>query len=147
MTSNLNYEKLIQAWSIAVNSSRAKHHLELVNDSQSNKEQHKVTGWINVEHHILYNILLNRDPFSGLSMVTNHIKLKNNMLPNHGYNIGVYRLQHYINYAKHLLKDSNQVNEYHYSSVASFLEPFDDTVSIEVLSTIQLPKLPTIQEN
>lgn len=64
----LNFRK---AWAEAVNSPKAKSRLEKCDEWLSNEGQygrysegtgvHRVSGWINAEHHILYNLLRNKD--------------------------------------------------------------------------------------
>lgn len=147
----LNTEQYLNfraAWSAAVNSPKAKSHLEEHNAYWKNETgMHKVSGWINAEHHILYNLLCNKPHDHGFTITTNSRKLMNGTLINHGYYWGMLSLKSHIRDAKLICKktkNNEEIPEHISRWVYDFLKPFANTVTIKMLSNVILPGIEPI---
>lgn len=141
----LNFRK---AWASAVNSPRAKSHLEPCHEWLNSRlsegtGRQRVQGWITREHAILYNLLRELSIDNGFTQVTNKKRLDNSGLRNHGLYFGTYRLQFICQNAEQLINrpfDSDWAK----SSVNGFLEPFGETVTKEMLKKLvnYIPQIP-----
>lgn len=120
----------------------------------------RVPGWITATHHVLYNILRNRPIETGFTPVSKTSRLQNGAYINHGLYFAVDTLINHITYAKQhktLVKQAEEAKKKYPNSYAvsegkikrleKFLEPFDGTVSIELLASIEVPKVDPLESN
>lgn len=120
----------------------------------------RVPGWVTDAHHALYNTLRNRPTETGFSPVTKTIRLQNGAYINHGLWWAVTVLIDHITTAKQyntLLKKIEEFketrpsftryNEKRIKRLEQFLEPFDGTVTIEMLASMLVPPVQPIESN
>lgn len=172
--SKQQYLKFREAWAYAVNSDRRFSTLEKC-DEQIREAGHcgyrkfgavseqtgkrLIPGWITPSHHVLYNILRNKPFDVGFSPVTNHTRLKNGMYINNGLFSAVFNLKCVIeaakNYHSNIKKAENLRKEKpniiacsYQSSIArvnKFLEPFDGTVTVDMLASVEIPDIKPLE--
>lgn len=138
----LNFRK---AWATAVNSPKAKSHLEPCNEwieptglSRRTGKQ-RVRGWIDRRHVILYNLLREKDMEHGFTLVSNRNKLDNGMEVNHSLYYGTYELIAICEHAK-CVGDA-VVSPWRIKELAKLLEPFNGTITPEMLGKLKIPRL------
>lgn len=143
------------AWASAVNDERVKKKLVTkVWSHNGTKEEYKerVPGWISAAHHMLYNILRNKPFDNGFTPVTKPSKLLNGHSPNYGLYMAANHLKSVIRDAKKVtgeidisyLGNSAARQEGALKRTLRFLEPFNKTVSIELLASFEPPKVELI---
>lgn len=123
------------AWSEAVNSPRAKSSLEPCDEwiggsygrVSKGTGVFRKTGWINAEHHILYNIIRGKPLECGFTPRPGW--------PNDGFDRGVFRLEY-------LIKMTNHVNATTHvkKTIDTFLEPFGETFTKEMFASVRIPE-------
>jgi len=117
------------AWSAAVNSNKAK--------TTTGSSGERFVGWVQAEHFILYNLLRGRPAYRGFSLKTKYNCLVNGATINHGYARAGKQLGHMIRCAKKIVDPENQLPDYAVRSVQRFLEPFNKTITIEMLAALK----------
>jgi len=123
------------AWKSAVNSEKAKKTLKT-----SEWGTYREDGWLDASHHILFNILRGRAADRGFTPVTNTNKLKSGTYLNHGLYFGMSSLMSLQSTAKKIV-DGQKVYEGSATRLADFLAPFNHTVTVDMLASIELPKI------
>jgi len=127
----------------------------------------RIKGWITPAHHLLYNILRECDYSKGFVSITNKTKLENGRYPEHALRRARYDIRYYIKLSKEYLeaqsdkqgwlnnlnknykkfswfkKDNgeqkyNEFLSYRRRYVDEFLVPFAGTVTIEMISKIDI---------
>lgn len=108
-----------------------------------------MTGWISLEHHILYNIIRNKPLQLGFTPITNKVKLANGANPCYAYQSANYTLWNRIHQAKSIIQSESSKNLTSYNEqllahykkyLTNFLEPFDGTITIEILASIEMER-------
>jgi len=149
MTTNTNthfenkehYLAFRKAWSNAVNSEKAKK--KVVDDTSWDDTPIRVTksGWIDAAHHVLYNILRNRDYDHGFTLITNRNKLLNGTSPNLGLVQAVTFLKRNQKWIREEAIAQENGKDYSWSkNVSEFLAPFDGTVTREMIMALEIPE-------
>lgn len=129
------YLSFRDAWKAAINNDKAKKHLK-TNDYGTYRED----GWLQAEHHILFNILCGRPADRGFTPVTNINKLKSGMYLNHGFYFGMSRLRNMHNTAKKIISGGT-VHEIAADRLVDFLAPFNHVVTVDMLASLVLPEI------
>jgi len=140
-TSKEHYLSFRAAWAKAVNSEKAKSYLV---DSQAWYDSNIINrvrkpGWVQSEHHIIYNILRNRKPSLGFTNITNANKLNLSCKPiNNGYYWAMWRITQIQNLIKSQLTGQN-VSDFNQKQIEWLLAPFCGTVTLEMIANIKIP--------
>ena len=150
MTTNTHFENkehylaFRKAWSNAVNSDNAKPHNEVRTYTYKNSREEytvRVDGWLTAAHHVLYNILRNRDYDHGFTLITNRNKLLNGTSPNLGLVQAVANLKHVQEWIRQELAAQEQGKDCMWSdAIDKFLAPFGDTVNREMIFNLEIPE-------
>ena len=139
-----HYLAFRKAWSNAVNSEKAKPHVDEVDYSHyghHEKVKVRVDGWLTASHHILYNILRGRDYDRGFTLVTNRNKLMNGTSPNLGLVQAIAELKNVKNWIRHELAAQELGKECMWTeSINEFLAPFSETVTREMIFNLEIPE-------
>jgi len=147
-TDKQHYLNFRKAWTNAVNSPRAKSHLEPWDEWHKTKPitrgtgKIRIQGWITGAHVILYNLLREKQSHDGFTPITNKHRLLNGAYLTHGLYFATYELNDYCGMAKAILSNNSPFYYPHANdSVEKFLEPFEGTVTPEMLSMITTEKV------
>jgi hypothetical protein len=144
------------AWSAAVNDVRAKstlakHDEWIYNDVtkrgtvSKDSGQHKVSGWIRPQHHLLFNIIKGRDLSTGFTPITNKNKIVSNHLDaDFGINHAKRTLSGICITARNVLANREtptnavmaRIHERQELFLTEFLQPYAGTITIEMLAKI-----------
>jgi hypothetical protein len=125
----------------------------------------KHNGWIQAEHHILFNLVRGKEPTYGFTPVTNPSKLAGGTTPWLGYNQALLRLRYLYRNTKRVADETydsyiersagwlfrGKDEEYKRESYArfiemnmkdvnKFLEPFNGTFTVDDLLKLELPE-------
>ena len=142
------YFSFRDAWKSAVNNDKAKSHLIDVDEWLTSTDsvsygtgKHRVSGWIEASHSMLFNILCGRPIDCGFMPVTNKTKLENGTHINHGLYYGYIALYRILETAKKIRVEGAPVSEYRAQQLTEFLAPFNNTVTIDMLAAIKISKI------
>ena len=92
-----------KAWATAVNSENVKPTLEKFSWGVERRP-----GWVQAEHHILFNILRGKPYYTGFVPVTCAKKLENcSKYVNHGVYWGMHKLESAVRHANAVLDENN----------------------------------------
>lgn len=137
-----------KAWADATNDPRAKKTLVEVKNRQGGIDRVRKSGWLTASHQMLYNILRGRSFDTGFTPVTNATKLRNGAYLNYSLVMSRMFLNRHINDAKKAVKDGDVFGS---DSLQKFLEPFDGTVTIQMLAAVlrhrPLPDVEFLESN
>lgn len=160
-----HYQAFRKAWSAAVNDDRAKKHFEPCDEwfyDSNGKWTHskgtgrcKFSGWLHAEHMLLYNVLRDKPLTNGFVPVHKTSRIANGGYINHGFWEAAYWLGSYIKKAQRSLTPpaENAKRYYHEAhkqrleTLATFLEPFDGIVTIEMLAKVEIPEIKPLESN
>lgn len=156
-----HYQAFRKAWSNAVNSDAAKSRLEpcdeWIADPDPNSWSgeyskgtgvHRVPGNVTAAHMMLYNALRGKDILTGFSPITNTKKLQNGAYINDGWYWAHRVLAKHIFDANRILTESSTRELINTTeNVTEFLNIFEGTVSIQMLSEVKLPNCPAMYSN
>jgi len=136
------------AWKSAVNNEKAKSSLIEVDewidstDSYSNGTgKHRISGWIESAHTMLFNILCGKPVDAGFTPITNKNKLENGTYINHGLYYAYRNLDNILSLAKKIRIEGQPVFDYQAQALTEFLEPFNNTVTVDTLAAIKISKI------
>jgi hypothetical protein len=158
------YLNFRSAWTNAVNDSRSKSTLVPHDEYLYNKStyqyttskgtgQHRVKGWIQAEHHILFNIILGRKANNGFTPITNPQKIiSNNCNPDDSFVMGTAKLTEAIKIAGILTgkyeeskwyiqsseADKLKIMNARYDIVNKIIGPFNGAITVEQLASINV---------
>lgn len=121
------YFSFRDAWASAVNNKETRSHLR-------------------AEHYILYNILCGKSFDRGFTPITNANKLQNGMYINHGLYNATYKLRSIISSAKDLFSGKT-LSSYQTDEFPKFISPFNNTVTVDMIATIDLPEVKALYPN
>lgn len=147
------YLKIKAAWKQAVNDERAKDYFDegmYFNPITRSAEPTTVrcSGWINGEHHLLYNLIRGKQPHTGFTLISNSNKLANGVYLNNGYVEAAYQLTRIVKFATELTNDDQtHRHEFKQKHVNTFLEPFGDSLTVEDLSQLHVPEYAAVESN
>jgi hypothetical protein len=112
-------------------------------------QKNRKSGWLQAEHHILFNIICGRSVDHGFTPITNKNKLKSGAYINHGLYFGMYHLMLMQDTAKGIVNGSydSSPNSWRSQRLVKFLEPFRHTVTIELFASIELPNIEPLYSN
>jgi len=136
-------------WADAVNSPKSKSTV-----IQGNYGAYREAGWLKAEHMMLCNILRQRSFDRGFSPVTSKNKLENGAHINAGLYFACNELRDSVVRAKKIMianesgglfKKKETPNEWDVKYVTKFLAPFNETVSVEMLSKVELPEVQLLE--
>jgi hypothetical protein len=100
----------------------------------------QVRGWIQAEHHILFNVLCRKKIDNGFTPVTNSNKLNNGTHINQGFYFGMSRLRNMQKTALDII-NGKSVYEGRARAFAEFIEPFGNTVTVDMIAALDLPEI------
>jgi len=200
ITSKEQFQKIKQAWSIAVNSPKTKKTLEACDEYKydvigtipegwepvqpgshayisKGTGRYRQPGWVQAEHHLLYNILRDKPLHTGFSPIKNPNKLNPYISNMHNFYIFILSLKARVEEARLLVKHNN-LNKFYkkesgfmdkvmslattkvkkknkdeltpwqvenYTKYTSWiLDPFDGTVTLEMLAEVDAEQLKMI---
>ena len=109
-------------------------------------QKKRKSGWLQAEHHILFNILCGRSPERGFTPVTRKTKLQSGHLINHGYYHGMVTLASLCDTAKKIVSGT-KVSTWNSDRLVDFLKPFNHTVTVDLLASLELPKVEPLYPN
>lgn len=142
------YFSFRDAWKSAVNNDKAKSHLIDVDEWLTSTDsisygtgKHRVSGWIEASHSMLFNILCGRPIDRGFMPITNKTKLENGAYINHGLYYGYCALNKILETAKKIRVEGAPVSEYRAQELTEFLAPFNNSVTIDMLAAIKISKI------
>lgn len=146
-------------WAGAVNDDRAKSKIVACDEWITNDHgswmvskgtgRCRQSGWIDAEHHILYNMVTGRAIDKGFTRITNWKKLHNGGYPYMHFNYAVNNLIRHIKtaqkYTTQPVKNHFEYNEL--ERLMDFLKPFGQAISLQQMATgLDLTKLETIKQ-
>lgn len=117
------------AWAQAVNDPRAK-------STVCGTERFK--GWVTGAHQMLYSILRNRPFDTGFTPITSRTKLVHGANINQGLYSAAHDLSNVVSWAQRVLDDEDKYG-FGTKLVNTFLEPFNGTITVEMLVSIEVP--------
>lgn len=124
------------AWKDASHDTRAKS--TLVHDTFSTWRKR---GWLNSAHHVLFNIINHKPVDSGFTNITNCNKLQySRIAPNEGLVKAISELGRIQKIARNIY-DVKPVNAHIAKRLADFLEPLNNTLSLDDLLAIEIPEI------
>ena len=141
-----HYLAFRKAWATAINSPRAKKTLIHHKEWNSTELQQ---GWIKSSHVVLYNLLRDKPFYNGFTPLLKKSRLKNGGYINqHLYENALHMLCYYQQYATKALsteppKDKHyaRAREWGKEKTLEFLDPFNSTISLEMLDALEIPKM------
>lgn len=157
-----HYLAFRNAWSAAVQSDRAKSKVvDKTFRCSSNggttiiEYREREKGWLQAEHFLLYNYCRQRPLYTGFTPIHDKVGLINGWNVNNGLYQAAYNLRHLIRNAKAWVKDHAELeltpdnvrprysrwNEFVHRQCENFLEPFDGTITLEMLATVEIPEV------
>lgn len=148
-----HYFSFRDAWASAANNKKVKSQLEPCDEWIRNPSsisygtgRYRVPGWLQAEHYILYNILRGRSFDRGFTPITNAVKLQHGMYINHGLFNGMIRLAGKQATAKKIV-NNEKIEENQAQRFADFIEPFNNTVTVDMFASIILPEIKALYPN
>ena len=149
-SSKEEYIKYIKSWKIATNSDKTKSTIVTKKCEYSGEYYtFRQNGWLQSEHFLLHNILLNKNPETGFTLISNKNKLLlSRFYLNNGFYIAVEKLNRIIMIAKWINGEKNESCEARAKTYKSllerFLEPYAGTITVDILSKIEPLKISPI---
>ncbi len=135
------------AWASAVNDVKsqsflkpADEYISATGNISKGTGVHRNKGWLTGAHHILYNILRGRSYDKGFTPITNANKLKHGMHINEGLYNAMYYLENVWTSATQIV-NGNTLSDWRANELTKFIEPFGNTVTIEMLADLDLPEV------
>jgi len=104
------------------------------------------SGWLHVEHHILFNILCDRPADRGFTPITSSNKLKSGTYINHGLYFGMSTLMSLQAIATEIVNGTTP-NSWSSERLVNFLEPFNHTVTVDLFASLELTKVDALYSN
>lgn len=140
-----HYLAFRKAWAAAVNDPRAKKTLIYHKEWDSTELQQ---GWITSSHVVLYNLLRDKPFYNGFTPLLKKSRLQNGAYINqHLHEKALYMLHYYQQHAIKALnteppkdKYATKGRQFGKERCQAFLEPFNGTVSMEMLAALFVPK-------
>ena len=136
-----HYINFRKAWAAAVNSPRAKKTFIEEKNYQGGYMRVRRLGWLKAEHYMLFNLLRNRPAETGFTPVTNKRKLLNGSSFNYAVENTAFVLRTMVKEANSAISKGDMFGS---TKLQEFLEPFDGTVTIQMLASITVPKIETL---
>lgn len=159
--SKQHYVDFRNAWAAAVTDPRAKRtikhhrypiqyyeHGTLVVTEHNGAEV--IPGWITSTHALLYNLLRDKPFYNGFTPVSNRNKLTNSTYVNWSLYLAAYNLDWRKRQAIESLKKDPIINQdsskqyWGTTTTMTFLEPFNGTITREMLSELVIPEIKII---
>jgi hypothetical protein len=113
---------------------------EIWKQAMNSEDKHKLTA----THHLLYAMLRNKDWRKCFTPVTRQSKLDNGRTVNDTLYSTFISLSQYLHIAQ-MLADKKNTADYNKRIFATFLEPFKDTITLEMLAKLKT-FIPTIDQ-
>jgi len=101
----------------------------------------RVKGWLKASHHVLFNIINHKPIDSGFTNITNCNKLQySRIAPNEGLVHAIAELGRIQKIARNIY-DVKPVTGYIARRLSDFLEPLNNTISLDDLMAIKIPDI------
>lgn len=158
-----HYLSFRKAWAAAVTSPRAKKtinhiryplkyylHGKLVITEHNAAEV--IRGWLNSSHMLLHNLLRDKPFYNGFTPISNTTKLVNSIYVNWELHMAAYNLDWRKKQAIESLKkdptlDKEKPSYWGTTTIMDFLEPFNGTITREMLTELEIPSIQPIMIN
>lgn len=114
-------------------------------------ERVKYPGWLQAEHHILYNLIRGKKAHAGFTIIGDPVKIMSGHILNQGYARAMFALIRHIRTAQEVVDRQNKDKQVGLRSTSRedklnrFLEPFNGTITIIDLAQIETPDYTCIE--